>query len=378
MINQVFRSSRWTFGLFLLAGLLISCGGSTWSGKSAGGTTVDPQSRRGETSATGAGETTGVPNAEAPELWLFGTVTNPRLAQAVSASGVRAIVNLRGLKMDFAKERLADFAKRDLGLAICLRWMKAVPGGGRPKGRDNHDTPPTPQERERAIAQLTQLLGSRSARSMKDRLYIQFYNEVGGGPGRFPPEHADELLDFATAAASEIRKVNPDVQICGPAVTGGQLSKIDMRLTKPSMVEKADVVKKALRWTAEHADASDIHVHGVDGSRFDASVANLRRYLDQYGGEEVHLVSFEWSCARFPRRDDKQAVAGAIHGVWDMLARHNLQVATYGPYWPLEAKSEAASDRFGWASVVDSNGDPNPPVYETLREIGRTKANRGQ
>ncbi len=305
------------------------------------------------------------------ELWLFGPIASPELCTPLGAKGVRSIIDLRHLPVDQAGRALKTYADRGLGLALCLRWRNPSSGKTKVENKKNYDVPPTQEEADHAISKLTEMFGSEDAKRIGDRLFVQFYNEVGGGPGTFPPNDADELLAFATRAAAEIRKVNSQLRICGPAVTGGQLQP-RQSTGSSKMKGKAEVIEKAISWSAEHADVIDLHLHGVDGSWSRPALEKLRGSLDQTSrGKTVRIVSFEWSCARFPDRENDAAVRNAIRGIWKTLNDFDLICAAYGPYWPLKNKAnEKVADRFGWVSIVDSEGQRNPPIYETLQEIG--------
>ena len=305
------------------------------------------------------------------ELWLFGPVASPELCTPLGAKGVRSIIDLRHLPEGQAGRALKIYADRGLGLALCLRWRNPASERSNVKITGNYDVPPTQEEADRAISKLTEIFGSEDAKRIGDRLFVQFYNEVGGGPGTFPPDNADELLAFATRAATEIRKVNSQLRICGPAVTGGQLQP-RQSTGSSKMKGKAEVIEKAISWSAEHADVIDLHLHGVDGSWSRPALEKLRGSLDQTSrGKTVRIVSFEWSCARYPDRENDEGIRNAIRGIWKTLNDFNLICAAYGPYWPLKNKASAKmADRFGWESIVDAEGRRNPPVYETLQEIG--------
>src|SRR5690606_35272394 len=130
-----------------------------------------------------------------------------------------------------------------------LRWKNPRHEGPRPTGRANFDTPPSAQEAARALDQLAEILGSDAARRMGDRLYIQFFNEIGGGPGRFDLDNLEAMVRFATDAVSRIRSVNENAQICGPAVSGQQLHLANEALNRPDLADKSALIERWLEWT---------------------------------------------------------------------------------------------------------------------------------
>lgn len=302
------------------------------------------------------------------ELWLFG-IGNPALTTPMGATGVRVVIDLRHLSANKTGKEFKSFADRGLGLALCLRWRNPKSNRkAKVTASGDYDVVPTSREADRAIATLKKLLRSKDAKRIGNRLYIQFYNEVGGGPGYFKPESADQLFAFATRAAAEIRKVNPDIRICGPGFTGTEIQ-VDQATNSP----RAQVIKKAIAWTAKYADVSDLHLHAIDGSTWTKSaLAKLRGYLDQTErGKTVGIVSFKWSAADYTDHNNEAGLRNATLGVWKTLADSNVIVAAYSPYWPLRNKaSKKMADKFGWVSIIKEDGSRNAPVFDALQEIG--------
>ncbi len=365
MICNHRRKRKILFGLAVMCSLAaIGCSSSSSAGDQR---SVKRNKRQAETKKKAPDAPTNAPDTE---LWLFGPVNQPELTTPLGALGVRTIVDLRAFSVGESKKTLKEYADRDLGIGICLRWRNPGAGESKVMRTDNYDVPPTEKEAEQAISDLISLLQTSDAKRLGDKLFVQFYNEVGGGPGTMIPEDADELFDFATRATAEIRKVNPVLRICGPAITGGQLQPMEKKSRK--MEQKAEVIEKAIVWSAEHADVIDMHMHAMDGSWAGVALQSLRDKLDLTArGKTVQILSFEWSCARYPDRENDEGVHNALLSIWDTINEFDLICAAYGPYWPLKNKgNEKVADRFGWVSIVTEDNQRNQPIYDTLVEIG--------
>jgi len=317
----------------------------------------------------------------ATELWLFG-IGNPALTTPIGAKGARVVIDLRHLPVSTTNKSLKAFADRGLGLALCFRWRNPSSNKhGKVKAGDDYDVAPTKQEADHAISKLKKLLSSKDAKRIGNRLFIQFYNEIGSGPGHFQAESADELFAFATRAAAEIRKVNPELRISGPGFTSTEIQ-ADPTINSP----KAEIIRKGIAWTTEYADVSDLHIHGTDGSWSRAAFEKLRGRLDQTErGKTVGLVAFKWSPADYPDRNNDAGLRNAIRGIWKTLNDFHVIVAGYSPYWPLRNKaSSKMADKFGWVSIIKEDGSRNAPIFETLQEIGggtgidESKSKRGR
>lgn len=319
------------------------------------------------------------PPAETPaasngtELWLFG-VSDVRRIKPLHARGVRTIVDLRTIDPGSAIAFLDKLAKDDMGVAVCLRWKNPTHEGDRPIGKENFDVPPTEQESAAALSALAEILASAPARTIGKRLYIEIYNEIGGGPGTFALDDIDAMLAFADAVVPVIRNANPDIRICGPALSGGQLNQYGSEPQTPGAQLKTDAINRWMDWTAANADVSDVHLNGlnVDAQWVDQALTNMRQILDERGGQNVGLVSFEWSCSGYPDRTDAVGIEQYIHDLWEALIRHNVQAAAY-TYWPLFDMPEEVRSRTSWASVIGEDKKPNRPVFNTLTEIGKAQ-----
>jgi len=320
-------------------------------------------------SASEADDTTLTP----ANLWIFGTPTDPARAVPFGSNGVRGILDLRTLTADSAQDMMRQYADLGISMTMTMRWKKPHPVGEQLFGDDNRDIPPTPQESAHAMSVLETIVTSDEAQRLKGKVYIQFLNEVGGGPGRASVEDMPGLLEFSTNAVAMIRQKAPWVKICGPAVTMGQILN-EKYEEKEELFDKAAVVEDAIEWTAKYADAQDLHFHGVDGTYARKTVAKMRSILDDLGAPNVELVSWEWSVARFPNHDDSEAVRNAIIGMWQAFAEGGIVNAAYGSYWPNFARQKAGlDDPFAWISVVDEDGQPREPIYSTLLDIASGK-----
>jgi hypothetical protein len=255
-----------------------------------------------------------------------------------------------------------------------LRWKRPHGDDERLTGAENYDVPPTDPEKAHALAMLEDVLTTEDAKKLAGRLYIQFYNEVGGGPGKFTSDQLDDMLDFATDATQMIREKAPHVKICGPAITMGQVLNRELQ-DDPRFREQAEIILSCLEWTARHADAIDLHLHAMDGSNARTAIRDLRVMMSEYpGGDELDMVAFEWSPARFANREDGPQVRNAMLGIWQAMAEGGIQHAAYGSYWATDERREAGvNEIFLWKSIVDESGRPREPIYSTLDDIGHDR-----
>jgi len=364
----------------LIAAPACKQGGKVLSGRSGQGGADQPRSNpkpeNDSTTNRGSSDgnvTLGVTSDTTPEMWLFGASKKPSQTELIDATGIRMILDLRKLDVKVAGEKLRSYTDRGLGLALTVRWANTVHKGDRPLAEENFDTPPSTKESKKAIKDLVTLLGSKSARKLGDRLVLQFYNEVAGGPGSMNSNTIDELLAFATETTKQVRKANPELQICGPSMTTALfLFDPDEAKAQRNAKDKEIVVNKSIEWSAKYADLIDLHIHGKDGTDARIALRKLRDQLDAIGGKRVGIVTYEWSCARFEDRENDEAVANAIRGIWNAMSDHNVLQAAYGPYWPMVKNPRpGVRDRFGWATVVDTEGNPNPVICKTLRDLER-------
>jgi len=307
------------------------------------------------------------------ELWLFG-VSEVKRMKPFDARGMRTIIDLRTIDPKSAISFLDKMARSDMGVAICIRWKNPDHSGDQPRGKENFDVPPTPEESAAALSALTEVLTSAPARKIGKRLYIQIYNEIGGGPGTFGIDDVPGMFEFADAAVPVIRSASPEARICGPALSGGQLAFYGSEPKTEGKLLKSEQIERWMVWTAHNADVADVHLNGldVDAQWANTALGNMRQILDERGGHNVGLVSFEWSCSGYPDRDDDPGVANYIHDLWAVLKGHNVQAAAY-TYWPLLDRPEEVRAKTSWASVIGDNMKPNRVVADALVEIGKAQ-----
>lgn len=308
---------------------------------------------------------------QAPEFWIFGLEAKPQRAIPLGGQGIRGILDLRTLSADAAINMMGQYADLGEGMAITLRWKVPHDKDERLTGAANFDVPPTPSESARALDLLEQILTSPEAQRLSDHLYIQFYNEVGGGPGRFTKDQLPAMLEFASQATKLIREKAPFARICGPAFTMGQILNQELA-DDPDFADQAEVIQKSIEWTAQNADAIDLHMHGTDGTYAKQALHELREMLREVpGGDDLEIVAWEWSPARFRPRDDTEAVRNAILGLWQAMAEGGVSHAAYGSYWATAERREAGvAELYLWKSIVSEDGMPREPVFSTLQDIG--------
>ncbi len=306
------------------------------------------------------------------ELWLFG-ISDVKRMKPFNAQGTRTIIDLRTFDTAGAISFLEKMSTSGKGAAICLRWKNPNHEGDRPVGQENYDVPPSAEESSAALSALAEVLSSAPARAMGKRLYVQIYNEIGGGPGTFALDDVDAMLAFADTAVPAIRSANPDVRICGPALSGAQLAQYGVEPTTEGGRLKREQIDRWMSWTAANADVTDVHLNGenVDAGWADQALSNMRQILDSRGGQNVGLVSFEWSCSGYPDRTDSAGIEAYIHDVWEAMKQRQVQVAAY-TYWPLFDQPEEVRSRTSWASVIGEDKKPNKPVTKALTSIGKS------
>ncbi len=300
-----------------------------------------------------------------PELWIHG-IGDPQRLTGVSAGGVRLILNVRkDLQMAAMRRRVGRLADEGLGLVITIRWQD-------PNIRKKPvklDAAPTPAEAKEAADTLLALLNSPEATRMGGGLWVQFYNEVAGGPGTIMPDQADGLYDFATATAARIRSEAPHVKIVGPALTG--LDPLDSPQPEGSTGElRRQGLLRAIQWSINNADAIDIHLHCTGGEDVAHQLTQLREALKREGKPDFPLVALEWSPAHFPHRTDD--LAGAQQAMRDMyaaMAEQEVRIAAYAAF-----ADTALKDTYEWANLWDANGRPHEPFFSVYKQLAQRGA----
>lgn len=293
-------------------------------------------------------------------MWLHG-IGDPQRLTSVSAHGVRLILNVRKeLSATAMRQKIARLQSNDLGLVITIRWPD-------PNSRTRPvklDTAPNADEAKEVANTLIEVLNLPESKQMNGRLWVQFYNEVTGGPGTIMPEQADGLYQFATETAERIREEAPHVKIAGPSLTS-----LDPLESSPRAESKAALRRegllRAIDWSVKHADAVDIHLHCSGGDDAGHQLDQLRSALETAGNREKPIVSFEWSPARFAARaTDLNGAQEAVRGVYQAMADHHVLIAAYAAFADTALKST-----YEWAYLWDAQGTPHEPFFSLYRSI---------
>lgn len=305
------------------------------------------------------------PVSQAPsmELWIHG-LGNPGRMSAISARGLRMILNMRKeLRPEGMRRDITQYEDRGLGLVITLRWTDP----NDTKRPIKFDVAPTEQEERQAIETLLSVLNAPESKRMSGRLWVQFYNEVVGGPGTIMPEQAEGLYGFATRAAERIRAEAAHVRICGPSLTS--LDPLEAQVEPGSTAElRRDGLLRAIRWSVEHADAVDIHLHCSGGEEARRQLGLLRRALLNEGKPDLAILSLEWSPARFAARTaDLAGAQSALIDIYRAMAEHNVVIAAYSAF-----SDTPLRDTYEWAGLWDAQGRPREPFYSLYKSLSET------
>ncbi len=312
----------------------------------------------------------GITFNDEPELWVFGIPTAPDLAKNINAAGIRAVVDMRRFNVNKTAAMLAKYNQVDMGFCLTIRW-KPAGGKGKQGGKENRksakeDVPPTPEESQKSIDGLVKLFNMPAAKAMKGKLWLQLYNEISGGPGRFGEHEEDAMFDYATQLATRVRAEAPHILICGPSLTAVEvLEKEGEAKTRVSVLRKKRL-QRSIEWSAKYADAVDLHLHAYSGAWADEVLGITRRALNsQPGGKDTAIVSWEWSCAKMTNRTDKEAVKTELQAIWNAMKKHEVAMAAYAAYWPGQNQKEI----YQWKSLVDRNGQPQQPFHSFFTSI---------
>lgn len=297
-----------------------------------------------------------------PDVWIFGILGSPHLGKQINAGGVRAIIDLNLLTVDNSRRLMKSYASQDLGLCLTLRWKD--PANKRQEGL------PSPDVVNEKIDILLNLLKTDEAKQLGDRLWIQFFNEATGGPGTIQPHRVEGLFEFATRTAERIRAEAPHVRICGPALTGVDVMEKDVSGLARMGKQRREGLLRCIRWSIEHADAVDVHLHAESPEWARHHLRIVRKAIDREpGGQKLDLVVWEWSCARFPNREDKQAIKETLIGVWSAMCDYDVKVAAYGAYYPPTELGE----QYQWKNLMDTRGQKNEPFYSFFVDLANGK-----
>lgn len=329
-------------------------------------TSSPPESRSSK------GDNSDLQDSSETKLWVFGVQASPELAAKIGAGGVRGMFDLRKFNPSDYRSVLRKYADLDLGLCMTLRWKVTMPKGRKARGSERIDTPPSLEESKRSMDQVIAFLNTPEAKSLSGKLWVQMYNEIAGGPGRFGEKEEDAMFDYATKLAERIRKEAPHIKICGPALAGiDVLDKDESSLAGISKLRYKRLLRM-IQWSIKYGDAVDIHLHAESGAWADAALKTVRRAMDrQPGGKETAIVSFEWSPARFKNRTDEVAVKKTLNDIWKALNDNGVAIAAYGNYWPGAMQKEI----YQWKSLADENGKPREPFYSFFTNIAAKQNN---
>lgn len=343
----------------VLAAVMLSysaCAPTTGGRANAGTRTTGSESVRSER----------VENDNPTELWIHGLARTPDKAAQMHAKGVRFIIDLSTSRTMDVRSTLSKFVESDMGICITLRWS----AGMEDDGRSRLDSPPSAQQANDAIDELMAALTSPEARQLEGRLWVQFYNEIAGGPGTFRPEDADALFNFATNAARRIRAEAPHVKISGPGITApGVLDKSEDSLTGTS-ADRYRGLRRAIRWSIQYADAVDLHLHTTGGAEARRLLSIVRRAMDREpDGERCGIVVWEWSSAKARNRGDLQAAKQHMIDIWQAMNEHNVLAAAYSYYYV----TPRLGDAYRWVTLTNESGQPREPFYSTFVDLAQSE-----
>lgn len=350
---------------FRLACIFLVAIGAGCTGRAHRGADSGPDQRPAEREGTGQGRA-GNGGPSATELWVHGTLSAED-TKRVGARGARAVVNARQSSPEQFSRLLQDFAQHDVGLCLTLRWQSAS------SERATADEPPSAVEGVRVTEALIEVLNSQHAKDLSGRLWVQFFNEITGGPGRFAPADADRMFEWATEAAQRIRAECPHVKIVGPAIAGAEILAEDGREARGLTKTRREGMLRIIRWSVKYADAVDLHLHVKDAEVARSQLRSVRELMDQESdGRDVAMVVWEWSCAKFPERQNAQAVRAVIVGIWREMVATRVARTAYGGMWVPKGQPEV----YQWKNLYGFDGLPNEPFYSTFVDIaqGRVKA----
>lgn len=352
----------WAFAGGSLLALSSGCAGRVWQRETSGDRSAET-ARAEEVRPGQEGESK---DPRAPTmLWVHGTA-NADDTVRIGAKGARTIVNARHASRAQLLNVLGEFARRDVGICLTIRWQNPT------DEKNPQDEAPTDDEGRRVADELIEILNSADAKALSGRIWVQFFNEITGGPGRFAPDQADRMFEWATATAIRLRAEAPHVKIAGPAITGAEVLESDEKDLRGMSRVRHDGMLRAIRWSVKYADAVDVHLHVRDATAARSRLNSVRRLMDrEEGGRQTGIVVWEWSCAKFPDRESERAVRAAIIGIWKEMAAAGVLHAAYGGMWVPRGQPEV----YQWKNLHGPDGKPNEPFYTTFRDIaaGRTE-----
>lgn len=297
-----------------------------------------------------------------PDHWIFGILGSPHLGKEIGAEGVRAIVDMNDLTNENMNRMIDTFSQLNMGICLTLRWKDPT--------NLREEILPSSRIVNEKVDVLMAGLASAEARQLGDRVWVQFFNEVTGGPGTIRPQHVDSLYAWATDTALRIRREAPHVNICGPALTGLDVLEGNERSLSPLGRDRRVGLLRAIRWSVQYADAADVHLHAESGPWARAELRAVREAIDREGGKNTDICVWEWSCAKWEgNRNDHRALRNVLIEVWRAMCAANVRVSAYGAYYP----PTDLGPIFQWKNLRDDKGAKNEPFWSTYIDIGQGK-----
>ena len=331
-----------------------------------------------ESEYTGDSQMEGIVDTSKPEMWYLGPMFSPQTADKMGARGVRSVFDIRTFNPGSHVRLLTEYKKLDISICITFRWMNHGPRtskgrkgkkqSGKPeRTRPMDDVPPTPEESRRSIEKIIAFLTTPEAKALSGKLWVQMYNEISGGPGRFPAKYEDAMFDYATELTKRIRKDAPYVKIAGPAVNGTDVLENENTDNLSDMATlRYNRLIRTINWSIDYADAIDVHLHAKDGPWVAHSLTLVQNVMKKHPkGMNTDIVAFEWSCARFENHTDPKAIRDVLAEIYNTMSKFDVKIAAYGPY----KGHPGQADMFQWDNLVDKNGQPHEPFYSFFKEL---------
>lgn len=333
-------------------------GGNSSDNGGGGGGGYDNGSNSDDDYSGGGGSGT----ATAPNHWIFGILGSPHLGKEIGAEGVRAIVDMNDLTEENVNRLLTTYSRLDMGICLTLRWKNPT--------NLREELLPSSRVVNEKVDVLMSMLTSPDARRLDGKIWVQFFNEVTGGPGTIRPENGDSLYSWATETAQRIRREAPSVLIAGPALTGLDVLEARESTLSPLGRDRRDGLLRAIRWSIDYADAADVHLHAESGSWARRELHEVRESLDREGGEHLDICVFEWSCAKWEgNRNDHRALREVLVDIYHAMCEYNVRTSAYGAYYP----PTELGPIFQWKNLRDSKGARNEPFWSTFIDISEGK-----
>lgn len=317
----------------------------------------------GQNRLPGATEGTEVSVKSDATMWITGVnIESTDAVKEIGVAGARYIIDMRTIDAAQIKRYLTKHTKHDLGLCLTLRWVDQ-------NGNGSYDKAPSRPEAQAKMNTLLSALNSPEAKKLGDKLWIQFFNEVGDGPGTLRPADVDTMLEIATEGVTQLRKFLPQVKVCGPALS--QVS--DLRTARNQAAQanrdQYDTTMKAVKWAVAHADAIDLHLRVKGAADAKKELIGLDTAIKQIASDaSLDIVVFEWNLSGATFENDR-ALARAHFEVFGAMANHGVKIAAYAGYMPSEMRKDQAS-----VSLVNAKGEPREPYYRVISTLAQRGA----